>query len=193
MPGPSAGCQPRLTCIICLQVPGDFSAAVEPSISTGNIVLVCGKNNTLCLFASAARPPHLLGWAWQPRGVPSPSPKLLLQVPAPVRNPAGPRLRAHLVEDVLPLPLAPRPYFCPGAVMLEAKSWAQKDVSFHRCSIVFLSSPAFSLSLIPSPSSSSFCAFSTQRGLVLRRDGCGAGGGTLAHGAGIKKKSKYRK
>lgn len=24
--------------------------------------------------------------------------------------------------------------------MLEAKSWAQKDVSFHRCSIVFLSS-----------------------------------------------------
>ena len=73
--------------------------------------------------------------------------------------------------------------------MLEAKSWAQKDVSFHRCSIVFLSSSALSLSLIPSPPSSSFCAFSTQRGLALRRDGCGAGGGTPARGAGIKKAS----
>ena len=89
-----------------------FSAAVEPSISTGNIVLVCGKNNTLCLFASAARPLSASPGLGVAAPVVSPRPPHSSSCKCPRRSGTCDGLRAHSVEDVLPLPLAPRPYFC---------------------------------------------------------------------------------
>jgi hypothetical protein len=49
---PKLTCEHSLTWIICLQVPGDFQTAVEPTVSKGSIVLVCGKKNTHCMCST---------------------------------------------------------------------------------------------------------------------------------------------
>lgn len=120
---------------------------------------------------------------------PRPPPQLLLQVPAWTGTPRVPDSGRTWWAG--PLSSCPRPYFrlTPRGCDAGSQSWAQKDVSFHRCGIVFLSSSALSLSLIPShfPPPHFALLSPPQRGLALREGWMQMEGGTPAHDALVKK------